>query len=92
MKIQLRDYFSIRPEWEEIKRILHIGVPSGIENGMFQFGKITLFGTAYFAVGTAYFALGIAYFALGTVYFAGGTAHFAGGNTFLGITLGITWG
>ena len=23
MKIQLRDYFSIRPEWEEIKRILH---------------------------------------------------------------------
>ena len=34
MKIQLRDYFSIRPEWEEIKRILHIGVPSGIENGM----------------------------------------------------------
>lgn len=35
MKIQLRDYSSIRPEWEEIKRILHIGVPSGIENGMF---------------------------------------------------------
>ena len=35
---------------------------------------------------------GTAYFAWGTVYFAGGTAHFAGGNTFLGITLGITWG
>ena len=42
MKIQLRDYFSIRPEWEEIKRILHIGVPSGIENGMFQFGKLAI--------------------------------------------------
>ena len=42
MKIQLRDYSSIRPEWEEIKRILHIGVPSGIENGMFQFGKLAI--------------------------------------------------
>lgn len=55
MKIQLRDYFSIRPEWEEIKRILHIGVPSGIENGMFQFGKlaiqstVSLMGTAAIA-------------------------------------------
>ena len=45
MKIQLRDYFSIRPEWEEIKRILHIGVPSGIENGMFQFGKLAIQST-----------------------------------------------
>ena len=55
MKIQLRDYSSIRPEWEEIKRILHIGVPSGIENGMFQFGKlaiqstVSLMGTAAIA-------------------------------------------
>ena len=40
MKIQLRDYSSIRPEWEEIKRILHIGVPNGIENSMFQLGRI----------------------------------------------------
>lgn len=45
MKIQLRDYSSIRPEWEEIKRILHIGVPSGIENGMFQFGKLAIQST-----------------------------------------------
>ena len=45
MKIQLRDYFSIRPEWEEIKRILHIGVPSGIENGMFQLGKLAIQST-----------------------------------------------
>ena len=60
---------------------------------------ITLFDTAYFAGGTAYFAGVTAYFALGTACFAGGTAYFAGGtarfawyNTFLGITLGITWG
>ena len=55
MKVQLRDYFSIRPEWKEIKRILHIGIPSGIENGMFQFGKlaiqstVSLMGTAAIA-------------------------------------------
>ena len=42
--------------------------------------------------GTAYFAWGTAYFTWGTAYFAWVTAHFAVGNTFLGITLGITWG
>lgn len=52
MKIQLRDYSSIRPEWEEIKRILHIGVPSGIENGMFQFGKLAIQSTVS-SLGTA---------------------------------------
>ena len=53
---------------------------------------ITLFGTAYFAGGTAYFACGTAHFAVGTARFAVGTARFAWHNTFLGITLGITWG
>lgn len=52
MKVQLRDYFSIRPEWKEIKRILHIGVPSGIENGMFQFGKLAIQSTVS-SLGTA---------------------------------------
>lgn len=46
---------------------------------------ITLFGAAYFAGGAAYFALGTAHFAVVT-------ARFALHNTFLGITLGITWG
>ena len=53
---------------------------------------ITLFGAAYFAVGTAHFAGGAAYFAWGTAHFAVVTARFAWHNTFLGITLGITWG
>lgn len=52
MKVQLRDYFSIRPQWDEIKRILHIGVPSGIENGMFQFGKLAIQSTVS-SLGTA---------------------------------------
>lgn len=40
LEIQLRKYFTIRPDWDEIKRILRIGVPSGVENSMFQFGKL----------------------------------------------------
>ena len=42
LEIQLRKYFTIRPDWDEIKRILRIGVPSGVENSMFQFGKLAI--------------------------------------------------
>lgn len=53
--VSLRHYFSIRPDWGKIKKILYIGVPSGIENSMFQFGKlaiqstVSLMGTAAIA-------------------------------------------
>ena len=53
--IQLKNYFSIRPDLNLIVKILAIGVPSGIENGMFQFGKlaiqstVSLMGTAAIA-------------------------------------------
>jgi putative MATE family efflux protein len=40
--IVLRNYFSIRPDFKMINKILMIGVPSGIENGMFQFGKLAI--------------------------------------------------
>ncbi len=55
LEIQLRKYFTIRPDWDEIKRILRIGVPSGVENSMFQLGKlaiqstVSLMGTAAIA-------------------------------------------
>lgn len=55
LEIPFRDYFSIRPNWREIKKILNIGIPSGIENSMFQFGKlaiqstVSLMGTAAIA-------------------------------------------
>ena len=45
LEIQLRKYFTIRPDWDEIKRILRIGVPSGVENSMFQFGKLAIQST-----------------------------------------------
>ena len=41
-QIYVRNYFSIRPDWSLIKRVLFIGIPSGIENSMFQFGKLAL--------------------------------------------------
>lgn len=53
--VSLRHYFSICPDWSKIKKILYIGVPSGIENSMFQFGKlaiqstVSLMGTAAIA-------------------------------------------
>lgn len=40
--IVLRNYLSIRPNSSLIKKILQVGVPSGIENGMFQFGKLAI--------------------------------------------------
>lgn len=37
-----KNYMSIRPEWALIGTILAVGIPSGIENGMFQFGKLVI--------------------------------------------------
>ena len=36
---------NIRPEIETITKILKIGIPTGIENGMFQFGKLVIQST-----------------------------------------------
>ena len=43
--ICITNYFSIRPDWTLIKKILFIGIPSGIENSMFQFGKLAIQST-----------------------------------------------
>ncbi len=34
--------YLIRPDFEMIARVLSIGIPSGIENSMFQFGKLAI--------------------------------------------------
>lgn len=44
-EIVLNHYFSIRPDFPLILKILAVGVPSGIENGMFQFGKLAIQST-----------------------------------------------
>lgn len=51
-EIVLTDYLSIRPEMSLIKQILAISVPSGVENGMFQFGKLAIQSTVS-TMGTA---------------------------------------
>ena len=43
--IVLDHYFKIRPEKNLICQILAISIPSGVENGMFQFGKLAIQST-----------------------------------------------
>lgn len=40
--IVIDHYLRIRPDFRMIHKVLSIGVPSGIENGMFQFGKLAI--------------------------------------------------
>lgn len=40
--IVIRDYFKIRLDKKLMLRIMSIGIPSGVENGMFQFGKLVI--------------------------------------------------
>ena len=41
----MRDYLHIRPDGRRIMRILSLGIPNGIENAMFQFGKLAIQST-----------------------------------------------
>ena len=50
--IVMNHYLKIRPQFSMISKILAIGVPAGIENGMFQFGKLAIQSTVS-ALGTA---------------------------------------
>ena len=43
--IFVKQYLSIQPDFGLIKKILFIGIPSGIENSMFQFGKLAIQST-----------------------------------------------
>lgn len=43
--IYIDNYFAIRPDFSMIKMILGFGIPTGIENGMFQFGKLAIQST-----------------------------------------------
>ncbi|MBR5509868.1 MAG: MATE family efflux transporter [Lachnospiraceae bacterium] len=43
--IVVRDYFHIRLDMDAVFRILKVGIPNGVENGMFQFGKVAIQST-----------------------------------------------
>ncbi len=40
--ISIKEYHKIRPDFGKIKNILAMGIPNGIENSMFQFGKLAI--------------------------------------------------
>ena len=44
-EIAVKDYLTIRPDGAQIGMILKIGIPSGVENSMFQFGKLAIQST-----------------------------------------------
>ena len=50
--IVIKDYLKIRPDMPLIVKIMAIGIPAGIENGMFQFGKLAIQSTVS-TMGTA---------------------------------------
>lgn len=43
--IVINEYLKMRPDLKLIAKVLAIGVPAGIENGMFQFGKLAIQST-----------------------------------------------
>lgn len=43
-ELELERSFKHRFEWKMSKRILELGIPNGVENGMFQLGKIAILG------------------------------------------------
>lgn len=40
--IVIRDYAKIRPNTKRIVNIMAVGIPTGVENGMFQLGKLAI--------------------------------------------------
>ena len=44
-EIAVYGYGRIRPDGQRIRRILSLGIPNGIENAMFQFGKLAIQST-----------------------------------------------
>ena len=63
--IVVRNYRQIRPDGKMIRRVLALGIPSGIENSMFQLGKIIVlslvstFGTYAIAANAVSNAIGL---------------------------------
>lgn len=44
-ELTVTNYHKIRPDWRCIRKVLMVGIPSGIENSMFQFGKLAIQST-----------------------------------------------
>lgn len=72
-KVHLEKMLRYRPDGTLIKRILKVGVPSGLENGMFQFGKL-LTQSLISSMGTAAIAANAVAHTLATFQYMPGNA------------------
>jgi len=72
-KVYLEKLLRYRPDGILIKRILRVGVPSGLENGMFQFGKL-LTQSLISSMGTAAIAANAVAHTLATFQYMPGNA------------------
>ena len=43
--IRIDHFLKVKPDFPQIKKILMIGIPTGVENSMFQFGKLAIQST-----------------------------------------------
>ncbi len=84
--IVVRDYL-IRPDFDMIARILAIGIPSGIENSMFQFGKLAI-QSSVSTLGTTAIAAQAMAIIFENINGIGGLAVGIGLMTMVGQTLG----
>ena len=41
-EIVVRNYLAVRPDADMIRKVMWLSIPAGIENGMFQFGKLAI--------------------------------------------------
>ncbi|MFR5601095.1 MAG: MATE family efflux transporter, partial [Lachnospiraceae bacterium] len=85
--IRIKNISSLRWNGAMVKRILSIGVPNGLENGMFQFGKIALQSLAA-TLGTASIASYAVANNLVTMQYLPGTAIGLGLITIVGQCVG----
>ncbi len=84
--IVIRNY-RIRANWDMIGRVLAIGIPSGIENSMFQFGKLAI-QSSVSTLGTTAIAAQAMTIIFENINGIGGIAVGAGLMTIVGQTLG----
>ena len=84
--IVVREYL-IRPDFDMIARILTIGIPSGIENSMFQFGKLAI-QSSVSTLGTTAIAAQAMAIIFENINGIGGLAVGIGLMTMVGQTLG----
>ena len=71
--IYINKIFRYKPDFKLIKNICNIGIPSGLENGMFQFGKVITLSLIS-ALGTAQIAANATANTLVSFQYACGTA------------------